>query len=141
MRKILLTVVLALFAMPLFAKDVVVNSDDAMKFDVSEIKVKAGEEIKLTLNHTGKLAKDVMGHNFVVLAQGTDVQAFANAAIQAKANDYIPEGNDSVLAHTKVIGGGESDTITFTLKEKGTYEFICSFPGHSFMMKGVIIVE
>ncbi|WP_018624691.1 azurin [Kangiella aquimarina] len=141
MRKILLTVVLALFAMPLFAKDVVVNSNDAMKFDVSEIKVKAGEEIKLTLNHTGKLAKDVMGHNFVVLAQGTDVQAFANAAIQAKANDYIPEGNDSVLAHTKVIGGGESDTITFTLKEKGTYEFICSFPGHSFMMKGVIIVE
>lgn len=130
MRKILLTVVLALFAMPLFAKDVVVNSNDAMKFDVSEIKVKAGEEIKLTLNHTGKLAKDVMGHNFVVLAQGTDVQAFANAAIQAKANDYIPEGNDSVLAHTKVIGGGESDTITFTLKEKGTYEFICSFPGH-----------
>lgn len=141
MRKILLTVVLALFAMPLFAKDVVVNSDDAMKFDVSEIKVKAGEEIKLTLNHTGKLAKDVMGHNFVVLATGTDVQAFANAAIQAKANDYIPEGDDRVLAHTKVIGGGESDTITFTLKEKGTYEFICSFPGHSFMMKGVIIVE
>ncbi|ACV26941.1 azurin [Kangiella koreensis] len=141
MRKILLTVVLALFALPLFAKDVVVNSDDAMKFDVSEIKVKAGEEIKLTLNHTGKLGKDVMGHNFVVLAQGTDVQAFSNAAIQAKANDYIPEGNDSVLAHTKVIGGGESDTISFTLKEKGTYEFICSFPGHSFMMKGVIIVE
>ncbi|HEY9030319.1 MAG TPA: azurin [Kangiella sp.] len=141
MRKILLTVVLALFAMPLFAKDVVVNSDDAMKFDVSEIKVKAGEEVKLTLNHTGKLAKDVMGHNFVVLATGTDVQAFANAAIQAKANDYIPEGDDRVLAHTKVIGGGESDTITFTLKEKGTYEFICSFPGHSFMMKGVIIVE
>lgn len=141
MRKILLAVVLALFTMPLFAKDVVVNSNDAMKFDVSEIKVKAGEEIKLTLNHTGKLGKDVMGHNFVVLAKGTDVQAFANAAIQAKANDYIPEGNDSVLAHTKVIGGGESDTITFTLKEKGTYEFICSFPGHSFMMKGVIIVE
>lgn len=141
MRNFLLTVVLALFAMPLFAKDVVVNSNDAMKFDVSEIKVKAGEEIKLTLNHTGKLAKDVMGHNFVVLAKGTDVQAFSNAAIQAKANDYIPEGSDSVLAHTKVIGGGESDTITFTLKEKGTYEFICSFPGHSFMMKGVIIVE
>lgn len=141
MRKILLTVFLALFAIPLFAKDVVVNSDDAMKFDVSEIKVKAGEEIKLTLNHTGKLGKDVMGHNFVVLAQGTDIQAFSNSAIQAKANDYIPEGNESVLAHTKVIGGGESDTITFTLKEKGTYEFICSFPGHSFMMKGVIIVE
>lgn len=141
MRNILLTVFLALFAMPLFAKDVVVNSNDAMKFDVSEIKVKAGEEVKLTLNHTGKLGKDVMGHNFVVLAQGTDVQAFSNAAIQAKANDYIPEGNDNVLAHTKVIGGGESDTITFTLKEKGTYEFICSFPGHSFMMKGVIIVE
>ena len=141
MRNILLTVFLALFAMPLFAKDVVVNSNDAMKFDVSEIKVKAGEEIKLTLNHTGKLGKDVMGHNFVVLAQGTDVQAFSNAAIQAKANDYIPEGNDNVLAHTKVIGGGESDTITFTLKEKGTYEFICSFPGHSTMMKGVIIVE
>ena len=141
MRKFLLALSLSVLAMPLFAKDITINGNDQMQFDVSEIKVKAGEEIKLTLNHTGKLPKNVMGHNVVVLALGTDTKAFAQAAQKAKDNDYIPAGSDAVIAHTKIIGGGESDTVSFTIDKAGTYDFICSFPGHSFIMKGTIVVE
>nr|WP_278022779.1 plastocyanin/azurin family copper-binding protein [Flavobacterium ginsengisoli] len=39
------------------------------------------------------------------------------------------------------MGGGEEDTIEFTIDKKGSYPFICSFPGHVAMMKGVLIVE
>ncbi|WP_256377550.1 plastocyanin/azurin family copper-binding protein [Pedobacter sp. L105] len=42
---------------------------------------------------------------------------------------------------TKLIGGGESDTIMFTINEKGTYDYVCSFPGHSALMKGKLIIE
>lgn len=141
MRKFLLALSLSVLAFPVFAKDVTINANDQMQFDVKEVKVKAGEEIKLTLNHTGKLAKNVMGHNVVVLALGTDSKAFSQAAQKAKDNDYIPADSDAVVAHTALLGGGESDTISFTIDKAGTYDFICSFPGHSFIMKGTIVVE
>mgnify|MGYP006195949683 FL=1 len=120
-------------------KTIIINSDDQMKFDVTQIKVKAGEKIKLTLNHKGKLGKEYMGHNFVLLEKGTNVTTFSQAAMQAKATGYIP--SKGVIAHTKLIGGGESTTIEFTAPQKGTYDFICSFPGHYAMMKGKFIVE
>ena len=120
-------------------KTIVINSNDQMRFDTSEIRVKAGEKVKLTLNHTGKLPKNAMGHNFVLLEAGTNVAKFSQAAMNAKATEYIPA--KGVLAHTKLVGGGESTTIEFTAPKKGTYDFICSFPGHYAMMKGKFIVE
>ncbi|WP_223668985.1 azurin [Kangiella shandongensis] len=141
MYKALLSLVLTLAVMPLAAKDITINANDQMQFDVTDIKVNAGEDINLTLNHTGKLGKNVMGHNVVILTKGADTKAFAQKAQKAKDNDYIPKNSDKVIAHTKVIGGGESDSISFKIDEAGTYEFICSFPGHSFVMKGTITVE
>lgn len=120
-------------------RTIVVNATDQMRFDTNEIKVKAGDRVKLTLNHTGKLAKNVMGHNFVLLTQGTDVAKFSQAAMSKKDTDYIPA--TGVIAHTKLIGGGESTTIEFNAPKKGTYDFLCSFPGHYAMMKGKFIVE
>jgi azurin len=120
-------------------RTIVINSNDQMKFDLNEIKVKAGEKIKLTLNHTGKLPKNAMGHNFVLLTKGTDIAKFATAAMNEKGNEYVP--TSGVIAHTKLIGGGESTTIEFTAPSKGTYDFICNFPGHYAMMKGKFIVE
>ncbi len=118
---------------------IVINANDQMRFDKNEIRVKAGEKVRITLNHTGKYAKNVMGHNFVLLTKGTDIAKFATAAMSAKENNYIP--SSGYIAHTKVIGGGESTTIEFTAPQKGTYDFICSFPGHYTMMKGKFIVE
>lgn len=116
------------------------NSNDQMKFDQAEIRVSAGSKVVLTLNHTGKMPVTAMGHNFVLLNEGVDMEAFSTAAIGAKDNDYIPEGND-IIAHTRLIGGGESDEITFDAPAAGTYDFLCSFPGHHAMMKGKFIVE
>ncbi len=121
---------------------ITINGGDDMKFDLSEIKVKEGQTVRLTLNHTGKMTKEVMGHNFVLLAAGTDLTAFATEAIAAKDNDYIPASmQDNVIVHTHTIGGGETARIEFTAPAKGTYDFLCSFPGHSALMKGKFIVE
>ncbi len=120
---------------------ITINGGDDMKFDLVEIKVKEGQTVKLTLNHTGKLPKEAMGHNWTLLAQGTIVSDFAAKAMQAKDTDYIPAGATEVIVHTKLIGGGQTDTIEFEAPAKGVYEFICTFPGHSGMMKGTFYVE
>lgn len=123
------------------SNEISIESNDQMQYSTNELRVKAGE-VTLTLKHTGKMEKTVMGHNLVILKSGTDIAAFGAKAAEAKDSDYIPASEEgSIVAHTKMIGGGESDTITFTISEPGTYDYICSFPGHLALMKGKLIVE
>jgi azurin len=123
-------------------KTIAIKGTDAMQFDLKEIKVKEGQKVKLTLTHAGKLAKAAMGHNWVLLKPGVDIAAFGGKAAAARETDYIPKSEEaSIIAHTKLVGGGESDTVEFTAPKKGTYTFICSFPGHYALMKGSFIVE
>ncbi|WP_396177072.1 azurin [Flavobacterium sp.] len=120
---------------------ITIESNDAMQFSTNELRAKAGE-ITLTLKHSGKMEKAVMGHNLVILKSGTDVNSFGAKAAEAKDTDYIPASEAAaIVAQTKLIGGGESDTINFTITEPGTYDYICSFPGHLALMKGKLIVE
>lgn len=120
----------------------VIEGNDQMQFSTNELRALAGKPITLTLKHVGKIPKEDMGHNLVILKEGTDEAAFAAKAINAKDTDYIPVSEKaSIVAHTKLLGGGEEDTIKFTVDKKGTYNFLCTFPGHVAMMKGVLIVE
>lgn len=61
--------------------------------------------------------------------------------MKAKDNDYIPEDASLTLAHTNMVGGGESTEIVFSAPEVGSYDFLCSFPGHYSIMKGKFIVK
>lgn len=120
---------------------VYLTGSDQMKFNKNEIKVKAGDKVVLTFEHVGKMSKETMGHNFVLLKKGTNVKEFGQEALEFKDNDYIPENSDSIITHTKMLGGGEKTEITFQAPEKGKYDYICSFPGHVALMNGIFIVE
>lgn len=120
----------------------VITGNDEMQFSTNELRAQAGKPITLTLKHTGKIPKQAMGHNVVILKEGINEAGFAVKAAAAHETDYIPDSEKaSIIAHTKLLGGGEQDTIEFTIDKKGTYNFLCSFPGHYAMMKGVLIVE
>ncbi|GAA3596371.1 azurin [Flavivirga amylovorans] len=123
------------------ANEIVISGNDLMQFDKTEIRVKAGEKIKLTLRHIGKLDVNVMGHNFVLLKQGVDIAGFAGKAATEKENQYIPKGAKDVIAFTSLIGAGQTTSVEFVVPAAGTYDFLCSFPGHYAMMKGKFIVE
>src|SRR5690625_6378699 len=85
-----------------------------------------------------------MSHNFVLLEQDADADAFARASLVASDNDYIaPSLEDQVIIHTSMLGNGESDTITFTAPEEaGEHTFLCSLPGHyAGGMIGTLVVE
>jgi azurin len=125
-------------------KTVTVTANDTMKFDVTSIEAAAGTELTITLVNTGALPKAAMGHNLVLLKKSANSGAFASAAMTAPQTEYIPaQMKDQVLAATKLLGPGESDSFTITVpSEPGEYVYLCSFPAH-FMagMKGVLVVK
>ena len=121
--------------------NIAITANDQMQYSTKEIKVKAGQKVKLTLRHIGTLDKNIMGHNFVILKQGVDMAEFAAQASTEKENDYIPKDTQDVIVHTKLIGGGETTSIEFDAPPAGTYTFMCSFPAHFAMMNGKFIVE
>ena len=121
--------------------NIVITSNDLMQYNIKEIKAKAGQKVKLTLRHVGKLDINVMGHNVVILKQGVNLTEFAAKAAVERDNKYIPKDSEDIIAHTDMIGGGQVATIEFDAPEAGTYDFLCSFPGHSGLMQGKFIVE
>ena len=138
-------VLLAAFAVPAYGKTcrISIDSNDQMQFGSAEIAVAADcTEVELTLRHTGAMPANVMGHNWV-LARTADLQAVASDGMAAGAeNHYVVAGDTRVIAHTRVIGGGESDVITFptsALKQGEDYSFFCSFPGHWAIMQGKLV--
>jgi azurin len=119
-----------------------IAGNDAMQYDKKELDVAADcTQVELTLTHTGKLPAAAMGHNWV-LVKTADVTAVANAGMSAGlANNYLTPNDARVIASTKTIGGGQSATVTFPtskLTKGGDYTFMCTFPGHYVIMKGVL---
>jgi azurin len=120
-----------------------ISSSDAMRYDKTELKVDAScTEVKLTLVHAGKLAANIMGHNWV-LSKTADVAAVTSDGIKAgAAGAYVAADDKRVIAHSQLIGGGQRTTLTFSTKglvKGGDYSFFCSFPGHSSLMKGKFV--
>ncbi|MGJ7530745.1 azurin [Variovorax sp. GB1P17] len=121
-----------------------VSSNDQMQFDTKSISVpKSCKTFKVTLKHSGKLAKTVMGHNLVIVSAAA-IQGVATDGMAAgAANGYIKPNDERVVAATALIGGGETTSTEFDvskLKAGVDYGFICSFPGHSSLMKGAVVL-
>jgi len=139
-----IVLVLATLATPRFAHadpcQLEISGNDQMQYDKQTLTVPAScKEVTVTLHHVGKLPREAMGHNWV-LVNGPDVDAVANAGMGAGlANDYVASADKRVLAHTKVIGGGQTSSVTFetsSLKAGGDYRYLCTFPGHHALMHG-----
>ena len=120
------------------------KGDDAMKFDLKEATVSAScPTITIELTHSGKLPVTAMGHN-VVVSKTADLAGVSRDGMKAgAAGAYVPAGDARVIAHTSLVGGGQKTKITFPGKKLtagGDYSFFCSFPGHSTLMKGKLVV-
>ncbi|MDA8447960.1 azurin [Paracidovorax valerianellae] len=119
-----------------------IEGNDAMQFNKATLAVpQSCKQFTVKLKHVGKLPKTAMGHNWV-LTKAADLQPVATDGIAAGvAKNYVKDGDARVIAHTKIVGGGESDSVTFStqaLKAGESYAYFCSFPGHSALMKGTL---
>ena len=122
----------------------VIEGNDALQFNSKTMTVSAScETVTVTLKHTGQLPANIMGHNWV-LTKSSDFIPVAQAGGSAGLdNNYVPQNDSRVIAYSKIIGGGESTTVTFSasdLSSNENYTFFCSFPGHYAIMQGSLIV-
>ena len=120
-------------------RTILVGTQPGLKFDLAEIRVAAGENLQIVFRNS-----DDMLHNFVLCAPGRG-QSVGTAALalglEGPAKNYVPD-TDDVLYHTALMPPGSTDRIFFTAPTTpGDYDFICNFPGHAALMKGVLRVE
>ena len=113
---------------------------DIMKYDKELLTAKAGTIIQIVLNNT-----DHMQHNLVLAKPGA-TESIGAAADQLVSDpngatmNYVPRMPE-VLAATPLIDPGESYTLTIKLPDTpGDYPYICTFPGHWRIMKGILRV-
>lgn len=146
-RQALLLALLGLSATPLWAADcaATIEGNDAMQYNQKDITVpKACKQFTVTLKHTGKLPKAAMGHNWALGTPADEQGIIADGMKAGAADNYIKPDDARVIAHTKLIGGGESDSATFLvskLKAGATYAYFCTFPGHAALMKGTLNLQ
>ncbi|MDB4334302.1 plastocyanin/azurin family copper-binding protein, partial [Akkermansiaceae bacterium] len=111
---------------------------EGIKFDVKTLEIPVGKKLELIFKNP-----DVMQHNLIIVKPGT-ADKVANLAIALGADgfnkQFVPESSDILLA-SKLLGSGERQTLEFTFDKPGKYPFVCTFPGHSTMMRGHIIVK
>ena len=118
----------------------IIEGNDILQFNLKEMKVSAScKSVMVTLKHTGMMAAEIMGHNWVLSSDSNFMPVAQAAAGAGLENNYVPVGDDRVLASTEIIGGGQETSVTFSLENLNAgddYTYFCSFPGHYAIMKG-----
>jgi plastocyanin len=111
-----------------------------LRYDKDLVGARAGSRVRLIFKNT-----DEMQHNLVILRPGAEgVAEVAQAALllgtEAVARNFVPD-HPRVLFHTKIINPQQSETIEFTVPAAaGDYPYVCTMPGHSVLMKGILRV-
>ena len=61
------------------------------------------------------------------------------------AADYVKAGDARGIAHSKLVGGGETTRVSLPVARLvaagAPLSFFCSFPGHSGLMKGTLTLK
>ena len=120
-----------------------IEATDELRFKVkgkllADFTVKLAQPVELTIENLG-----IMPHNLLIIKPGT-IELVSQKAFElgdkGAAKNYVPDG-DMVLYATKLLNGGGKETIKFTAPATaGDYPFVCTFPGHSFTMRGIMKV-
>jgi len=122
--------------------EVTIKPDAAnpLAYDTKTISAKAGQKIKLTFTNTHPTLPQP--HNIVIGKLGTKdkMMSIAMGAMTLVDKGYIPDSPD-ILAHTKLLQPGSSETIEFTVPAAGEYPFFCTFPGHVAIMNGTLTAQ
>ncbi len=144
--KLLCSIILFSFCLASSANEcaLTMTSTDMMQYNSKSLSVnKSCSSFSLELIHEGNLAKNVMGHNVVVVPTDAFNKVIAMINMEEGIdNGFLPD-DPAILAKTAMIGGGEQTKITIDLEsfEIGkAYTFFCSFPGHYAIMKGTLAI-
>jgi ABC-2 type transport system permease protein len=102
---------------------------ETFTFAQKALSAPAGSRIKLTLSNLTD-ADDEIGHNWVLVKQGQEQSVLANGIKAGDDKDWLDVNDPGIIAATRLIEGGQRDSVTFDAPPAGTYTFVCTFPEH-----------
>ena len=109
---------------------------DALLFDTSNFEVSAGSEVVLIFDNVSTINQ----HNWVLVNDGTKDDVAVRGTGAGPGNDWVQPDDPDVIAHTSLLDAGTSGEVRFTAPAVGTYQFVCTFPGHNLGMFGDFVV-
>ncbi|MCW1968514.1 MAG: plastocyanin/azurin family copper-binding protein [Anaerolineae bacterium] len=110
---------------------------EELKFDKDRLEVPAGSRVTLRLNNTSAATP----HNWVLVKAGSEEGVGNDGIAAGEKNSYVKPNDPRVLALTKLAAARATVEVTFDAPPVGTYAFVCTFPGHHFLMKGIFVVK
>lgn len=116
--------------------DIDVNGD-ALQFSLASMSASAGQDVVVNFNNSSS----VNSHNWALVEAGTKDAVAADGTAAGPDNNWLPVNDPRIFGSTILIGPGASAQATFTAPPAGTYQFVCTFPGHNFTMFGDFIVN
>lgn len=106
-----------------------------LSYSVPEIRAKAGDFLRIQY-----INESDMNHNIVLVKSEADIRPVGVAALQAIANDWIPEKEmDRIIAYSKLAHAGDTVVFTFKVPAAGIYPYICTYSAHWTQMQGRLI--
>lgn len=117
---------------------IIMGTRPGLKYDKDFFEVKAGSKVQITFNNN-----DDMLHNLVIVMPNTAIEVGEEAiemGLEGSQKNYIPDSED-VLFHTNILPPETSETIYFEAPAvPGDYTYVCTFPGHAYVMQGIMKV-
>lgn len=118
---------------------------EVMKFDTEQIAVKTGQPVKIVF-----MNPDATDHNMVFVKPGAlaEVGMAANAMARDPKNamsDFVPKSKSNLILHASQMIGPTRKSKVHVFRfdappQPGVYPYVCTFPGHWVVMKGVMVV-
>ncbi|MDW8352689.1 MAG: plastocyanin/azurin family copper-binding protein [Anaerolineae bacterium] len=110
-------------------------------YDRERLEVKAGARVTLTFKNEAEPGSNRL-FNWVLVKPNTKFRVVSDGQSEGSPEtSYVKPNDPNVIAHTRLVAPGESDTITFDAPPPGEYPYICTFPGYYNTMNGVLVVQ
>jgi azurin len=116
------------------------SKGDELLYDKAELSAPAGAKVTLKMKNNASAASGNK-HNWVLAKAGQADAIAADGIAAGDAAGYLKAGDTRVIANTKLVEAGKEESITFTAPAAGSYDFLCTFPGHNVAMKGKLVVK
>lgn len=105
---------------------------DALQFNKDKLSAKAGAAVVLTFNNVSAINQ----HNWVIVQAGAKDDVAARGVTAGPADNWVQSGDSQVIGNTPLVDPGKTGEVRFAAPPAGSYQFVCTFPGHNFTMFG-----
>jgi azurin len=109
---------------------------EQMMYNMKDISVPADSTVTVIFQNKSSSLK----HNWVLTQKGASDKVAMEGMSAGESKGYVTK-SDKIIAFTKLSEPGKKVQVTFKAPKKGTYDYVCTSPGHNAIMKGKFVVK